>query len=256
MKAKYLIISGNKDTWYGSADIIIDRCTVGVERSINCEDESDVLDGKNIENENGEPAKKMLRLSSTDTLNSDSYSCIDMNSDSHDSDYEVMDRGLDPLFQILAQTISNAFLQVKKSQDLSNTFIPSFLATEKFIKIQLYCCSKDLLLVSQELSLFESETGEIDISTIIFLWLTLNTEILAQNLGLMEEKPSKFRDFVKKFDKYSCFTDGITQPLNLPDTEEKSGLVLSPLYNFPDFDKYLSKAMQVYTKTIRKQEKS
>ena len=77
------------------------------------------------------------------------------------------------LSQVLAQTIVNAFLQVKVNPNLSDYFIPSFLASEKHVTIHMYRPFDDTLL-TQAQAMPIITNGELESKTILCIWLALN----------------------------------------------------------------------------------
>ena len=80
--------------------------------------------------------------------------------------------------QILAQTIVNAFAEVKKNEMLSSCFIPSFIATTRVIRITMYNCELDSLIMTDNLNIFindkDKDILELDVSTILSIWYALN----------------------------------------------------------------------------------
>ena len=77
------------------------------------------------------------------------------------------------LSQVLAQTIVNAFLQVKVNPYLSGYFIPSFLASDKYVTIHMYRPFDDTLLTQAE-AMPIITNGELHSNTILCIWLALN----------------------------------------------------------------------------------
>ena len=77
------------------------------------------------------------------------------------------------LSQVLAQTIVNAFLQVKVNPYLSSYFIPSFLASDKHVTIHMYRPFDDSL-ITQAKAMPIITNGELQSRTILCIWLALN----------------------------------------------------------------------------------
>ena len=77
------------------------------------------------------------------------------------------------LSQVLAQTIVNAFLQVKVNPYLSGYFIPSFLASDKHVTIHMYRPFDETLLTQAE-AMPIITNGELHSNTILCIWLALN----------------------------------------------------------------------------------
>ena len=76
--------------------------------------------------------------------------------------------------QFIAEGIVNAFY-VSNQESNRNQFIPSFLVTEKYIRILLYNVELDILLKSTKLPIWLNESeGSLDVMTLIRVWLTLN----------------------------------------------------------------------------------
>lgn len=83
--------------------------------------------------------------------------------------------------QGLAQTIVNAFCETQKGHTQNKTFIPSFIASCKHIKITMYSCDLDRLLISPDLRLFVkldvNQNIILDFSTVLSVWFALNFDI-------------------------------------------------------------------------------
>ncbi|XP_060607090.1 uncharacterized protein LOC132759346 [Ruditapes philippinarum] len=82
--------------------------------------------------------------------------------------------------QVLAETIVNAFSEVNKNRMLSSSFIPSFIATSKDIRIIMYNCELDSLIMLDDLKIFiyDEVKGKntLNVSTILSIWYALNFE--------------------------------------------------------------------------------
>lgn len=91
------------------------------------------------------------------------------------------------------------------------------MATEEYIRIILYNCSSDILLLSEELPIWENtEDGdvELDTTTLLQVWLFLNFEKFekfAPDFVFEDIPSSKFKDVVHNV--YSIYLDKVTRPL-------------------------------------------
>ncbi|XP_060565431.1 uncharacterized protein LOC132724568 [Ruditapes philippinarum] len=105
---------GNGSVWHGDADILVKRSVI----KISCDDD--------LDNGSGEPEKKRIKIGS---IGDDDNSTSD---ESFDSTIEVKRDVISTraMSQGLAQTIVNAFCEVKKSPSLCNTFNSSFITNE------------------------------------------------------------------------------------------------------------------------------
>ena len=81
--------------------------------------------------------------------------------------------------QVFAQTIVNAFCEVKKNPKLEDYYIPSFLATSTTVSVHMYNCKRDKLFSSVDLPIFDDSGKELNFGTIITIWLSLNFDHLA-----------------------------------------------------------------------------
>ena len=136
-------IVGNSLVWHGYADIFVKRSIVKIAENSN----EDTLDDSYESSEelgSGEPSRKRRR---TDSLGDDSSS----DESSIGSTIEVKKRDIDnqsALSQALAQTIVNAFCVANENNSFSNSFIPSFIATNRKVRICMYNCEQDVLFLT------------------------------------------------------------------------------------------------------------
>lgn len=126
--------------------------------------------------------------------------------------------------QVLAQTIVNAFSEVNMNSTLSSCFIPSFLATSRAIRLIMYNCDLDSLIMSEDLKLFIVENNQVslDVSTILSIWNALNfqnnfdkTKSLSPEFQAIHHK-SNFREQAGK--KFGIYKEKCTKPM----TESKA----------------------------------
>jgi hypothetical protein len=164
----------------------------------------------------------------------------------------VEEKQMQLLHQALAQTITNAFLQVKLSPCLASTLVPSFKASKQGIQILMYSCASDLLLVSEELPLFDFNTNELDVSTLIYLWLSLNIDIPAQSMDTIDWNNSNFSGFVKIFEKYNCYSEGVTHPCDFTDKDTQKLKFESSVLALPVIAPYITKAKKYYNSASKK----
>jgi hypothetical protein len=153
----YYCFPGNGDVWHGDADILVNRSVVKV--------------GDN--NVSGEPVRKKMRR--TDSMGDDETE-NSSSDESHVSDSVVETIGCRATSQILAQTIVNAFTEVNTERKLANSFIPSFIATSEVIRITMYNCGLESLIMSADLDIFKYDQDKttLNVSTILNVWYALN----------------------------------------------------------------------------------
>ena len=122
--------------------------------------------------------------------------------------------------QLLSQVIVNAFFTSSKQKSLLNQLIPSFFVTEKYIRVVLYHVELDILLMSTKLPIWnEDNSGELDVMTLIRVWLALNYS------GSMDKSQEQYQTFLKysnrsnfkkllSDDAYSVYLNNMQQPLD------------------------------------------
>jgi hypothetical protein len=166
------MISGNGSVWHGFADLFVDKSIVKV---------AEVTD------DTDEPIEKRRKYDNYDD-DSDSGRSFESN-----SEFKVKRDciGAKDISQGLAQTIVNAFCEVQKNVTLKNTFIPSFIISYKYIKIAMYYCELDRLILTPDLRLLVKldaiQEPFLDFSTILTVWFALNFEIFVDKQEIFEE---------------------------------------------------------------------
>lgn len=149
---------GNSRVWHGHGDILLNRSVIKV----------------SIEKEMANLSVEECSASEDDTSyltsgnESDDDSCISLIEVKLFKKVKCKAKS-----QAISQAIVNAFCESKKNKSLFNQFIPSFLVTEQDITIILYNCHLDILLLSGKFSIW-NENKELDIWSVIRVWLTLN----------------------------------------------------------------------------------
>ena len=137
-------ISGNKDVWHGTLDIMLDSCDIGVGFTPETGDISP-----------GERASVEIKFN-------------DLGS--------VFTRD-----QALVQTITFSFLQKQRHPlTMDHFLIPCILASNNELQYFFYDCDNDILLQSKKYPLFISIAGKLELcyQTIISTWLVLNYKYL------------------------------------------------------------------------------
>ncbi|XP_060599655.1 uncharacterized protein LOC132753228 [Ruditapes philippinarum] len=134
----------NPDVWHGHADILVKRSVVKV---VSEENDSNEEDGSSKQLQ-----KKMRTESIEDDESSESGEDYDSSVEKGEKMNAISDHALS---QILAQTIVNAFAEVSNNQKLFSSFIPSFIATSKVIRITMYNCKLDSLIMTDYLDIFK-----------------------------------------------------------------------------------------------------
>ena len=103
------------------------------------------------------------------------------------------------LSQVLAQTIVNAFYQVNEHPELQGRFIPTFLASEKYVTIHMYNPTLDVLLTQQKAMPLWVAGERLDYATILALWIALNMHRFSKGL------PNDSEDFESSLYRKSNF---------------------------------------------------
>ena len=195
-----IYISGNREVWHGCGDILMDHTVVKIENESdeenteeNDEDTQAALFDSLEEHRSSledadEPAVKKMKTETVSAADGERCSCCKYHCyRSKISKDGYMPHGPDripisgtdikndnkTLSQVLAQTIVNAFLQVKMNPCLKNYFIPSFLASGKHVTIHMYRPFDDTLL-TQAGAMPIITKGELNSHTILCIWLALN----------------------------------------------------------------------------------
>lgn len=102
--------------------------------------------------------------------------------------------------------------------------MPSFFVTEKNVRIILYNCALDVLLLSEKLPIWKETEDDysLNTNTLLQVWLFLNFEKFETNIPgyLLENIPSsQFKDVVKNV--YPIYLKKVSRPLE--PLEHKSG---------------------------------
>lgn len=185
---------------------------------------------ENDEDGGGEPLNKRMRTGSTGC---DDGSASDESYDS-DSSVEVKKDviGSHAISQGLAQTIVNGFCEAKNNQSLSRSFIPSFIATGENIRICMYNCCIDRLIMTKDLDLFFSECDSsvpiLNFKTVLSVWFTLNFDFYFDKIDPESESALEFLQWYKKSNfkehaglKYSMYKENCTKPMTTKATEKR-----------------------------------
>ena len=102
----------------------------------------------------GEPLTKRRRFDKLGDNSSSDESSID-------STIEVKKKYIDnqsTLLESLAQTIVNTNCVANENPSFSAAFTPSFIATNRKVRISMYNCNRDVPLLSGELDIFEGHS--------------------------------------------------------------------------------------------------
>lgn len=178
-----LYFTGNTSVWHGQSDILVQKSIVKVD----------------IEHVDEEVARCTL-------------------ADQNDEEADTLDCsnivGPKSKSQAIAQTIVNAFVESSNDKSVYEKFVPSFLATEKHIRIILYNCKLDVLLLSDELPIWENGNTTLCMETMIFVWVALNNFVnkLDNSAKHLLEKTSecKFKDVVGE--AYQIYLHDVKRP--------------------------------------------
>lgn len=177
---------GNSLVWHGTADIVVARSVVQIELE-------EALHSLSLtEDEKEEEGVEDCKYSSMDDESKD---------------------GAKTLSQAIAQAIVNAFCVSKRNESLFDKFIPSFLATEKNIRIILYNCKFDKLLLSTEFPIWDG--NQLNTKTMMQVWVTINYVGDMSNLPCVLDKSqeSKFKEVVGE--AYGIYLKNVTRPTTI-----------------------------------------
>lgn len=190
------------------------------------EDESDEPEAKKMKHGDGEPIQQ--RSSDGDgepskQRSSDSDGEPHLQMSTHDESFNFNDsmsveevKMNEALPQVFAQTIVNAFFEVKKNPKLEDYYIPSFLATATTVSVHMYNCKRDRLFSSVDLPIFDDSGEELHFGTIIIIWLSLNFDRLANIIpdGELEERGNPRCNFKSAVgDSYKLYQTELSKPL-------------------------------------------
>ncbi|VDI51996.1 Hypothetical predicted protein [Mytilus galloprovincialis] len=157
------------DYWHGYPDILIDRSTVKVDMDETQEYEHDELP---------EPDQKKQRLLEHTNGTDGEGSILTLKHNIFTTCEDQFLKTEKTLRQSFAQTLTNAFYQVKQNPKLQNLCIPSFLASDNKVRIIMYNCEQDRLYISEDMYLFDTLCDHgFNNGTIVSIWLALNFEI-------------------------------------------------------------------------------
>lgn len=154
---------GHSSIWHGRADIIIKSSII----KVTAQHDDDEDDNDDDESKDSARAKK-------DQSKTDASFCKNK-LEKADSFWT--------LSQALAQAIVNGFCETRKKKYLLCKFIPSFMTTEKTIRIIWYNCDLDILLLSNKMQIWNDEKEALNIDTLIQVWLALNFENYDMNVN-------------------------------------------------------------------------
>ena len=174
------------------------------------EEESSATQDYCVELESGEPIAKRYRDQLASVSSDDESSILTMVEVKLQSDDNYMPGGPErlkfddckqsaTLSQVLAQTIVNAFYQVNEHPEFEGRFIPTFLASEKYVTIHMYNPTLDVLLTQQKAMPLWVAGERLDHATILALWIALNMHRFSKGL------PNDSEDFESSLYQKSNF---------------------------------------------------
>ena len=178
--------------------------------TVKDEEESSTTQDYSVELERGEPIAKRCRDYLATGSADDNSSILTMVEVKLQSNDNYMPGGPErlkfddckqspTLSQVLAQTIVNAFYQVNEHPELQGRFIPTFLASEKYVTIHMYNPTSDVLLTQQKAMPLWVAGERLDYATILALWIALNMHRFSKGL------PNDSEDFESSLYRKSNF---------------------------------------------------
>ncbi|XP_071175186.1 uncharacterized protein [Mytilus edulis] len=176
---------GNSLVWHGQADIVVARSVVQIELE-------EALHSLSLTEDEEDEAVEDCKYSRMDEESKD---------------------GAKTLSQAIAQAIVNAFCVSNKNESLFDKFIPSFLATEKNIRIILYNCKFDKLLLSTEFPIWDG--NQLNTKTMMQVWVTINYAGDMSNLPCVLDRTqeSKFKEVIGE--AYGIYLKNVTRPTTI-----------------------------------------
>lgn len=125
--------------------------------------------------------------------------------------------------QIIAQTIVFSFLQQKKNREkLNNFLVPGIGISAKNVIAYFYDCEEDVLLTTVPL-LLKEEQPQLDIYTVVFLWLTLNYKYFCS--GLTDEMKNYKADFFGVVgNNLDMYRNSVTRPVQSDHEKSKENM--------------------------------
>ncbi|XP_052082785.1 uncharacterized protein LOC127720298 [Mytilus californianus] len=186
---------GNPAYWHGYPDILLDRSTVKVDMNESCCETEETQ-----EYEWPEPDAKRQRLLEQTNGTGGKGSILTLKPDIFTTCEDQLFKTEKALRQSFAQTITNAFYQVKQKPKLQSLCIPSFLASDNKVRIIMYNCEQDRLYISEEMYLFDTLCDHgLNVGTIVSIWLALNfenfqNEVDEEDLTVIALKKSSFQE--------------------------------------------------------------
>ena len=228
----FVEFAGNYKVWHGSGDILLDYSVV----KVTTQSETETADREKVqceyerEDEPGEAAepraKKAKSSGEGDAGGSGdeelaSNTVVELSSEDYmpNGPKKISFTNVIPnltLSQILAQTVTNAFLQVKRKNQLKGYFIPSFLASDKFVTFHMYNPVADVLLTQSEAMPLWLPNGELNFTNILSIWMALHMPQFSrccpyQGNQLNFHEKSHFRTLVGN--KWRIYKKELTMPL-------------------------------------------
>ena len=175
----------------------------------------------------GEPLAKKMKtgdFGDDESSSSDEDSLVEVKKDAFTSN---------TMSQILSQTIVNAFAEVSKNKVLSNSYIPSFVASSKALRITMYNCGLDSLILSDNLSIFINDQKKqtiLNVATILSVWYALNFESYIDKIPKFEKLYQKSNFKKLAGEKFEIYEKRCTKPMT--EAEGNKNIEMT-VYEFP-----------------------
>ncbi|CAC5411562.1 unnamed protein product [Mytilus coruscus] len=210
---------GNPAYCHGYPDILLDKSTVKVDMDESCCETEETQEYEWPET----VAKKQRLLEQTNGTNGEG-SNLTLNSDIFTTCEDQFFKTEKALRQSFAQTITNAFYQVKQNPKLQNLYIPSFLASDNKVRIIMYNCEQGRLYISEDMYLFDTLCDHgLNVGTIVSIWLALNFEIFQnevdeEDLTTIALKKSSFQEKITRYSTVGLQTSVVQTSANEKET--------------------------------------
>ena len=164
-----MYLTGSSTTWHGYANVLINQ---NIELSIlerSANPEVKYGDTELKEEPDVPPLKKERKSSGCVSL------CVEMiGEQSEQNKNALLSMSSKVLDRVIAETITNAFVQVNRTSALSGWLIPTFSCTTEYISLFLYDPKNDILLQCLNVFPIWTKDGSLNIETVVQLWMYLN----------------------------------------------------------------------------------
>ena len=200
-----IYIIGSSATWHGFVDMVLNQ-SVAVTLLEDTDEIDKELDEPPVkkmckpDDDDDSKEKKLIELPSKNRCYDNQIDlnlCVEVKTEVENR--QILNN-IKIQSQLLAESITNAFVQVSRSKKLSGWLIPTFGCTSEHVLPFLYDPKNDILLEGLEILPLWEDNGTLCLSSIVEIWMLLNFTMFTKP-NLAEEydlKKSGFHTFAKK----------------------------------------------------------